>query len=357
MADDDFPDAIMYEMPVSNAGARCRYIIYEKGLDDGTIQIEAPSAIGGLKSKEYLEIHPMGKMPALVTETGEAIPESDTIARWLLYTYADRSPSFVPADVKEHTLAGILTRWHDCYLQPIQGALYKAAPNWGLASRAETVREIVRQLGVMEGLVSESGPYLTGAELSLADATVFPTCIFFAFMLPKFGYETDAFFGPKLKRWWEHMTTSEAVAMRIHAEVLGALDGWEAAGRWDTILGAGLRDDAPATIFDKIIAKEIPADVLYEDDKCLAFRDINPAAPTHFLVIPKQREGLTQLRNATEDHVGLLGHLMLVAGRVATEQNLEGFRVVVNDGAQGGQEVFHLHLHVLGGRQMSWPPG
>uniref|UniRef100_A0A7S4DAD2 HIT domain-containing protein n=1 Tax=Heterosigma akashiwo TaxID=2829 RepID=A0A7S4DAD2_HETAK len=121
--------------------------------------------------------------------------------------------------------------------------------------------------------------------------------------------------------------------------------------------GAGLRDDAPATIFDKIIAKEIPADVLYEDDKCLAFRDINPAAPTHFLVIPKQREGLTQLRNATEDHVGLLGHLMLVAGRVAKEQGLEGFRVVVNDGAQGGQEVFHLHLHVLGGRQMSWPPG
>ncbi|CAM9326253.1 unnamed protein product [Heterosigma akashiwo] len=137
----------------------------------------------------------------------------------------------------------------------------------------------------MEGLVSESGPYLTGAELSLADATVFPTCIFFAFMLPKFGYETDAFFGPKLKRWWEHMTTSEAVAMRIHAEVLGALDGWEAAGRWDTILGAGLRDDAPATIFDKIIAKEIPADVLYEDDKCLAFPRHQPggahALPGH----------------------------------------------------------------------------
>ncbi|CAM9326330.1 unnamed protein product [Heterosigma akashiwo] len=88
MADDDFPDAIMYEMPVSNAGARCRYIIYEKGLDDGTIQIEAPSAIGGLKSKEYLEIHPMGKMPALVTETGEAIPESDTVCTCFLHLQA-----------------------------------------------------------------------------------------------------------------------------------------------------------------------------------------------------------------------------------------------------------------------------
>ncbi|XP_037087032.1 LOW QUALITY PROTEIN: histidine triad nucleotide-binding protein 1-like [Pollicipes pollicipes] len=110
------------------------------------------------------------------------------------------------------------------------------------------------------------------------------------------------------------------------------------------------------TIFDKIIDKSIPADIIYEDEQCLAFRDINAQAPVHFLVIPKKRIGaLSEAEDADEK---LLGHLMLVAKKTAAQEKLEkGFRLVINNGPDGAQSVYHLHLHVLGGRQMGWPPG
>ncbi|XP_078579661.1 adenosine 5'-monophosphoramidase HINT1-like [Branchiostoma floridae x Branchiostoma japonicum] len=111
------------------------------------------------------------------------------------------------------------------------------------------------------------------------------------------------------------------------------------------------------TIFGKIIRKEIPSDILYEDDQCLAFRDINPQAPVHFLVIPKKP--IPQLSKAGDGDEQLLGHLMIVAKKVAEKEGLAatGYRVTANDGKNGGQEVFHIHLHVMGGRQMGWPPG
>ncbi len=110
------------------------------------------------------------------------------------------------------------------------------------------------------------------------------------------------------------------------------------------------------TIFSKIIRKEIPADIIYEDDLCLAFRDINPQAPTHILVIPKKP--IPQLELATAEDQILLGHLLLIVKKVALQVNLnQGFRVVINNGQDGGQTVDHLHLHILGDRQMQWPPG
>ncbi|GKV46095.1 hypothetical protein SLEP1_g53108 [Rubroshorea leprosula] len=112
------------------------------------------------------------------------------------------------------------------------------------------------------------------------------------------------------------------------------------------------------TIFDKIIKKEIPANVVYEDDKVLAFRNIAPQAPTHILIIPKVRDGLTGLSKAEERHFEILGHLRYTAKLVAKQEELEdGFRVVINDGPQGCQSVYHIHVHLLGGRQMNWPPG
>uniref|UniRef100_A0A7S3FK91 HIT domain-containing protein n=1 Tax=Prasinoderma singulare TaxID=676789 RepID=A0A7S3FK91_9VIRI len=121
---------------------------------------------------------------------------------------------------------------------------------------------------------------------------------------------------------------------------------------------AAANDDGEPTIFDKIIAKEIPAEVIYEDETCMAFRDINAQAPTHFLVIPKVRDGLTRLSNATEKHKAVLGHCMWAAAHVAKEQGLaKGYRTVINDGPEGCQSVYHLHIHVLGGKQLSWPPG
>jgi len=110
------------------------------------------------------------------------------------------------------------------------------------------------------------------------------------------------------------------------------------------------------TLIGKIIAREIAADIVYEDERCLAFKDIDPQAPLHVLVIPKQ--AVAKLADAKEGDEALLGHLLLVANRVAKEQGHgEAYRVVVNNGAGAGQSVFHLHLHVLAGRALTWPPG
>lgn len=111
-----------------------------------------------------------------------------------------------------------------------------------------------------------------------------------------------------------------------------------------------------ATIFGRIISREIPADIVYEDELCLAFRDVNPQAPVHVLVIPKKE--IARLSDARPEDQTLLGHLLLVANRVARDLGFgEAFRVVVNNGAEAGQSVFHLHLHILAGRHFRWPPG
>ncbi|WP_017651366.1 histidine triad nucleotide-binding protein [Fortiea contorta] len=110
------------------------------------------------------------------------------------------------------------------------------------------------------------------------------------------------------------------------------------------------------TIFSKIIRREIPADVVYEDDLALAFKDINPQAPVHILVIPKQP--IPKLADAQSQDHQLLGHLLLTVKLVAQQAGLDnGYRVVINTGADGGQTVDHLHLHILGGRSLTWPPG
>ena len=110
------------------------------------------------------------------------------------------------------------------------------------------------------------------------------------------------------------------------------------------------------TIFSKIIRREIPADIVYEDDLSLAFRDINAQAPTHILVIPKKP--IPRLSDATPQDHAVLGHLLIKVKEIAAQDGLSnGFRVVINNGNDGGQTVDHLHLHILGGRQLAWPPG
>lgn len=110
------------------------------------------------------------------------------------------------------------------------------------------------------------------------------------------------------------------------------------------------------TIFTKIINKEIPADIVYEDDRCLAFRDINPRAPVHILIIPKK--AMAQLNDAESGDRELLGHIMLAANRVAEKEGVaDAYRLVLNNGAGAGQEIFHMHFHLLAGRPFSWPPG
>lgn len=113
---------------------------------------------------------------------------------------------------------------------------------------------------------------------------------------------------------------------------------------------------AEKTLFQKIADREIPADIVYEDDLCVAFRDINPVAPTHILIVP--RKPIPTLNDLTPEDESLVGRLFMVAKQVAQEEGLaKGYRTVFNCGADGGQEVYHIHLHLVGGRKMSWPPG
>jgi histidine triad (HIT) family protein len=110
------------------------------------------------------------------------------------------------------------------------------------------------------------------------------------------------------------------------------------------------------TLFSKIIRREIPADVVYEDDLALAFRDINPQAPVHILVIPKKP--IPKLADAKPEDRELLGHLLLTVQHIAAQEGLtQGYRTVINTGEDGGQTVYHLHIHLLGGRGLAWPPG
>jgi len=110
------------------------------------------------------------------------------------------------------------------------------------------------------------------------------------------------------------------------------------------------------TLFLKIINRETPADIVYEDEQCLAFKDINPQAPMHILIIPKKP--MARLVDAEASDQELLGHILLKASEIAEQQGYgEAFRLVVNNGEAAGQAVFHLHLHILGGRPLSWPPG
>lgn len=109
------------------------------------------------------------------------------------------------------------------------------------------------------------------------------------------------------------------------------------------------------TIFGRILRGELPCDEVYGDDLCLAFRDVTPQAPVHVLVIPRQP--IVSLAEAEPEDGALLGHLLLVAARVARQEGLAAWRTVINSGAEAGQSVFHLHVHVIGGRPLAWPPG
>lgn len=109
------------------------------------------------------------------------------------------------------------------------------------------------------------------------------------------------------------------------------------------------------TIFSRIINGEINCDEVYSDDLCIAFRDIQPQAPTHILIIPRKR--IPSLKEVKDTDSSLLGHLLLTSTKIAKQEGLENWRTVINTGKSAGQTVFHLHIHIIGGRTLSWPPG
>lgn len=131
--------------------------------------------------------------------------------------------------------------------------------------------------------------------------------------------------------------------------------------RWDTIWLAGKRDKEPGTAFDKIVSRELQADIVRETNDMLAFKEFKPAAPSHVVLIPKNRNGLSRLQKATPEHTEMLGKLLLMAGDIAKDEKLgfgpDGARIVIDDGPVAGQDMAHLSIHIIGGRKMTWPPG
>jgi glutathione S-transferase len=206
---------ILYDMPVSNNGARCRVIIYKKQLQESDVSIVTPMELGGLKSEEYLKINPQGKMPTLqCTESGFSIPESDTISRYLLSHYAEIGPSFLPDNPKSN----ILCRFHDLYLASIQGALYKDRPPFSVyGSRKDALNEFCKQLQILDNMVDGNGPFLCGEEVSLSDATIFPTMVFVMHMLPKF--DLSHAIPSKLDTWFQGLKENDTVFKRVYTEV------------------------------------------------------------------------------------------------------------------------------------------
>jgi glutathione S-transferase len=206
---------ILYDMPVSNNGARCRVIIYKKKLDESDVSIVTPMELGGLKSEAYLKINPQGKMPTLqCTESGLSIPESDSISRYLISQYADMEPSFLPDNPKSN----ILCRFHDLYLSSIQGSLYKDRPPFSVyGSRKDALNEFCRQLQILDSLIDSNGPFLCGEDVSLADAAIFPTMVFATFMLPKF--DLSHAIPSKLITWFQGLKENDDVFKRIFNEV------------------------------------------------------------------------------------------------------------------------------------------
>mmetsp|Transcript_13702 Transcript_13702/g.34460 ORF Transcript_13702/g.34460 Transcript_13702/m.34460 type:complete len:406 (+) Transcript_13702:87-1304(+) len=349
---------VLFDIPVSNNGGRARIILYKKEIPESECSVVSPAELGGFKSEEYLKVNPQGKVPSMRCQaTGENIAESDTVCRYLLDTYSSMGPSFQP----NNPLSNEIARFHDMYLTTIQACLYKAAPPFGIfGTRTDALKEYSKQLYVIADLMQDS-KYMCGDEVSLADATVFPSIVFATYMFPKFefGAEKDPI-PQKIQNWFQRMIDTDSAFEKVYNEMSAGLAKWNERGRWDTIWLAGVRDTEPATLFDKIVSKEIPATIVKEDDKILAFKDINPAAPAHVLVIPKDRDGLTRLSKSTPEHYEILGRLMVAAGEIAKDESLgfgDGARIVINDGASAGQEVFHLHVHILGGREFSWPPG
>ena len=233
---------ILYDLPVSNNGARCRLILYKKEIPEQEVEIVSPAEVGGLNSEEFLQINPQGKMPALVVQVYEAnqkygLAESDTIARYFMSQYIKKGPTFQPLN----PLSNLLARFHDMYLTTIQGCLYKPSPPFGVfGTRQDALVEFQHQLEVLEELAVDEGLYLCGPEISYADATIFPTLVFAQYMMPKFikscpslaerGFEGTL--PPKLAKYYNNVKEYDPVFAKIYDEVSACT--WHDIIRYDT---------------------------------------------------------------------------------------------------------------------------
>jgi len=236
---------VFIDMPVSNNGARIRLLVRMKKIQD-KVEVKSPMDYGGLKTPEFLKVNPQGKFPVLILEDGTSFTESQVGLEYLNEVFGDVGPIFRAPTPELRAKANLINRVHDIYLasancsQPgftgTQGCLYKSVSECDRPSRAAKVKEIAKQLDYLEELADAGGPYLVGESITLADLALYPTFIFFEFMLPLvFGWPTVLGNRPKLQAW---MTAMEQIAevKEVRGEIWTALEGWKSSGRFDPII-------------------------------------------------------------------------------------------------------------------------
>mmetsp|Transcript_16102 Transcript_16102/g.16233 ORF Transcript_16102/g.16233 Transcript_16102/m.16233 type:complete len:259 (+) Transcript_16102:133-909(+) len=240
----------LYDIPMSNHSGRVKFIIKAKGLQD-EFDIVSPSTIGGSRGPAYLRIHPQGKVPALVTSDGDIIPESDTVSKYLIEKYADRSPSLIPSNMSIKYLGEGITRMHDLYISSIQATMY-APPGIPIGSvgtnRAAGFVELKRQFYIIENQLNyfeeihpeyrdKLQPFLCGEEISYADAVLYPTLVVALFLLPQvYGYTVTDYVGDRLLTWFEYMSNNVECAIQLKSEMDNALAAWKESGWFAPIL-------------------------------------------------------------------------------------------------------------------------
>jgi glutathione S-transferase len=210
---------VLFDVPVSNNGGKARIILYKKGIPESECCVMSPAELGGLKCEEYLSINPQGKVPALKCQaTGLCLAESDTVCRYLLSEYSLLGPSFQP----DNPLSNEIARFHDVYLTTIQSCLYRAAPPFGsFGDRKDALQEYSKQLYLIAKLMDKDGPYLCGKEVSLADATVFPSIVFASFMFPKFDHGlADQPIPKEMEEWYQRLIETDNAFQRVYEEVM-----------------------------------------------------------------------------------------------------------------------------------------
>jgi glutathione S-transferase len=199
--------------------------LHQKGLPESEVSIVSPMELGGLKSDDYLAVNPQGKMPSLRCEsTGLCVAESDTICRYLMSEYAHLGPSFQP----DNPTSNVIARFHDIYLTTIQNCLYKPGPPFGsFGNRKDALEEYSKQLYTIADMMMDddtsTGPYMCGNEVSLADATVFPSVVFATFMFPKMDSGIEQPIPTKIQNWFNALIESDAAFKKVYDEVSQSL--------------------------------------------------------------------------------------------------------------------------------------
>lgn len=220
---------ILYDVPVSNNGARIRALLYRKQLE-AHVDIRSPAELGGLASESYLELNPLGKMPVLsIPELGIAFPESQVIESYILDKFEGHGPSMVPGTPELRAHAALVARIHDLYIAPIQGCMYK--PMDSAEERFAELCQLTKMLDILENYCK--GPFMCGPEMTYADTAIFPTLVFMNYILPKhFDWKSIFTLRPGLEAWWGEMKSNSDVE-RVAKEVEGGLQKWDDGNRWE----------------------------------------------------------------------------------------------------------------------------